>query len=220
MNETKRHSKHIVLTSHPGSGAPPVPIHWAAADPLERGPVIGTLTDPTKRNVIGAHAGSYALYRALAIAAGSLDPDHKADLTDTAPAAPIGPHPQWSEPGKIVSLDPFGHLAGEAFKERIAEGWDIRPTIAVTRARLTVPELAGAIASGALKPDGKVLLESGEASCTKVAVEPVWHLPGVAGAAASTSRTSGAACSSTPAACSRSWSPGPTCRSSCRRSAA
>ncbi|MEM7226070.1 MAG: GTP cyclohydrolase II [Pseudomonadota bacterium] len=180
MNESKRPTKHIVLTSHPGGGAAPEPIHWAAADPLERGPVIGTLTDPAKRNVIGAHAGSYALYRALAIAAGSLDPLHKADLTDTAPAASIGPHPQWSEPDKIVSLDPFGHVAGEVFKDKIAEGWDIRPTIAVTRARLTVPEFAGALERGDLEVDGEILLESGEAKCTKVAVEPVWYLPGVA----------------------------------------
>ena len=42
---------------------------------------------------------------------------------------------------RIVALDPYGHVVGEAFAKQLADGWDIRPTIAVTRARLTVPEL-------------------------------------------------------------------------------
>ncbi len=180
MTGSKRPSKHIVLTSHPGGGPKPVPITWASADPKVRGPVIGSLTNPGQRNVIGAHAGSYALYRALAIAAGSLDPLHKADLTNTAPTETIGPHPQWSDTDKIVSLDPFGHLAGEVFKDLIDQGQDIRPTIAVTRARLTVPEMKELLRSGRLKPDGRVLLESGEINCTKAAIEPVWYLPGIA----------------------------------------
>ena len=79
---------HIVLTSHPpgnGNGAPP--IAWGAAGAAARGPVVGGLANPEKRNVIGAHSGSYALYRALAVAARQLDPFHVPDLTDTAPAA-------------------------------------------------------------------------------------------------------------------------------------
>ena len=55
--------------------------------------------------VIGTHAGSYSVYRALAVAAGALDPLRKPDLTNTAPTLRIGPHPQWSNPDKIVSLD-------------------------------------------------------------------------------------------------------------------
>jgi GTP cyclohydrolase II len=179
--ERKRPAKHIVLTSHPTSGGPPpLPIRWGAADPRERGPIIGSLTDRRRRNVIGAHSGSYALYRALAIAAGSLDRMHRPDLTDTAPPVAIGPYPQWSAPERIVSLDPFGHRVGEDFADLLAEGWDIRPTIAVTKARLTVPELKERIDAGALKRDGRILLESGEVNVIKAAVEPVWHLPGVA----------------------------------------
>ena len=60
----------IVLTSHPPRPGRLVPLRWGAAEPLERGPVIATLSDPEVRNVIGTHAGSYALYRALAVAAG------------------------------------------------------------------------------------------------------------------------------------------------------
>src|SRR5688500_18662436 len=89
-------SKHIKLTSHPGSGSSkPIPIQWGAADPATRGPIIASLTTPDHRNVIGTHSGSYAVYRALAIAAKALDPQHVPDLTNTAPTDPFGPHPQW-----------------------------------------------------------------------------------------------------------------------------
>ncbi|NIR32385.1 MAG: GTP cyclohydrolase II [Gammaproteobacteria bacterium] len=180
MREHNRPPRHIVLTSHPRGSQKPVPVHWGAADPLERGPVIGTFTDPARRNVIGAHAGSYALYRALAIAAGSLSPVHRPDLTDTSPAVHIGPHPQWSDPYLIVSLDPLGHLTSEVFGEYLTQGWDIRPTIAITRARLTLPELLEAMGAGRLKADGRILTDNGEVNTTKAAIEPVWYLPGVA----------------------------------------
>jgi GTP cyclohydrolase II len=173
--------RHIVLASHPRPGRPKPPkITWGAPTPEARGPIIGTLSDPARRNVIGAHAGAYALYRALAIAAGSLDKLHRPDLTDTAPAVPIGPHPQWADPKRIVALDPYGHIVGEAFAGQLAEGWDIRPTIAVTRARLTVPELRHAVRLDQIAADGRVVTATGEVTCTKVAIEPVWWLPGVA----------------------------------------
>jgi GTP cyclohydrolase II len=171
--------KHIILTSHPSGGKGPPPIRWGAADPVARGPVIAAQHNE-RRTVIGAHAGSYALYRALAIAAGRLSPIHVPDLKDTAPAVRIGPHPQWSDPDKIVSLDPWGHLVAEAFADRLAAGWDIRPTIAVTTAHIQMPELQAAIARGRLRPDGRILLANGAARVTKAAIEPVWHLPGVA----------------------------------------
>jgi GTP cyclohydrolase II len=174
-------SRHIVLTSHPRAGrAKPPKIVWGAPSAAARGPIIGTLSDPSKRNVIGAHAGSYALYRALAVAAGSLNALHRPDLSNTAPAEPIGPHPQWADPARIVSLDPYGHVVGEAFAEQLAQGLDIRPTIAVTKARLTVPELKHAIRLDKVESDGRVITASGEVNCTKIAIEPVWHLPGIA----------------------------------------
>src|SRR5262249_58051191 len=37
-----------------------------------------------------------------------------------------------------------------------------------------------AIAAERLRPDGKVLLESGAVRVTKAAIEPVWFLPGIA----------------------------------------
>ena len=96
---------------------PAHPLRWGAPSAAERGPVIAS-RDPALRNAIGTHAGGYGVYRALAIAAGALPRDHRPDLTDTAPADLIGPHPQWTRPDRIVSLDPWGHLVGEAFRER------------------------------------------------------------------------------------------------------
>lgn len=181
MNSPNR-STHIRLTSHPEPNAATLrrPIRWGADDPRERGPVIGSVTNPADRNVIGAHGGSYSLYRALAISARALNPLARPDLHNTHPTAQIGPHPQWSEPGKIVSLDPWGHLVGQAFHDEIAGGVDIRPTIAITKARLNMPEILSAMGAKRLKADGGVLHGSGDISVTKVAVDPVWYLPGVA----------------------------------------
>jgi len=170
---------HIRLTSHPEPGGKlQFPITWGAGTPRERGPVIGTVS--RVRNVIGSHGGSYAVYRALAVSAGALDPIRRPDLTNTHPAAPIGPFPQWSEPERIVSLDPWGHLVAEAFRAEIAEGIDIRPSIAVTRARLDLHELQDALAAGRLKNDGAVVHENGSVSVVKIAIDPVWYLPGIA----------------------------------------
>ena len=175
-----RHRKPIVLTSHPNQGGGQLAVSWGKPEPTQRGPIVATLHNPGARNAIGTHSGAYSLYRALAVAAGQLDAAHRPDLTNTSPAVSIGPHPQWADPDKIVSLDPFGHIAGQVFGEALQAGWDIRPTIAVTRARINMPEIQAAIRDGRLAPDGDVLSEAGDARVTKVAIEPVWHLPGVA----------------------------------------
>jgi GTP cyclohydrolase II len=174
-------TEHIRLTSHPEPGAKlPFPIHWGAETARERGPVIGTVSRPQDRNVIGSHGGSYAVYRALAVSSGALDPIRRPDLTNTFPAATIGPFAQWSEPQRIVSLDPWGHLVAENFKTEIAEGIDIRPTIAVTRARLDLHEIQHALAAGRLKNDGAIVHDNGSVSVVKIAIDPVWYLPGIA----------------------------------------
>jgi GTP cyclohydrolase II len=173
--------EHIRLTSHPDPGAKPrFPIVWGAATAEERGPVVGTVSRPRDRNVIGAHGGSYALYRALAVSAGALNPIQRPDLTNTDPAAAIGPFEQWRSAGKIVSLDPWGHMVAQAFRAAIVEGADIRPSIAVTRARLELPEIERAIAAGRLASDGTVVQGNGSLSVVKIAIDPVWYLPGIA----------------------------------------
>src|SRR3984893_6655026 len=120
------------------------PIRWGAPSAAARGPIVATLRNPKHRNAIGMHSGGYSVYRALAIAARTLAPDHLADLTDTAPAEQIGPHQQWSDAKRIVSLDPWGHLVGE-FRDHRPRGYDIRPSIAVTRAHIDMPEIRAAI---------------------------------------------------------------------------
>jgi GTP cyclohydrolase II len=114
------------------------------------------------------------------MAAGQLAPAHRPDLTNTAPAVAIGSFPQWHDPHRIVSIDPWGHLAATVFGDQIAAGADIRPTIAVTRAHINIPEIAAALRAGRLAPDPDVLTASGDVRVTKVAIEPVWWLPGVA----------------------------------------
>ena len=47
-------------------------------------------------------------------------------------------------------------------------------------ARIALPELKEAIAQGRLVPDGTVLMPGGEATVTKMAIDPVWYLPGIA----------------------------------------
>jgi GTP cyclohydrolase II len=181
MSADRRRPTHIKLTSHPASHGPgPLPILWGAAEPLKRGPIIATMTAPAQRNVIGAHAGTYAIYRALAVAAGALDPGHRADLTDTAPAEIIGPYAQWADPERIVSLDPFGARVAEVYRDYLDAGYDLRPTIAITRAHIEIPEIRRAIDAGRLKPDGRLVRDSGSVAVTKAAIEPVWYLPGVA----------------------------------------
>jgi GTP cyclohydrolase II len=178
---TQNSSGHIRLTSHSSSGGKPpaYPINWGVATPRERGPVIGSTVTTAYRNVIGAHGGAYSIYRALAVSSGELNPTTRPDLKDTSPLIEIGPHPQW-EGDKIVSLDPWGHRITADFKTEIEAGIDIRPTIAITKARLTLPEIREALARGRLTEDGTIVHASGEISVIKAAIDPVWYLPGVA----------------------------------------
>ncbi len=172
---------HIRLTSHPGRGTPSrFPVQWGAASARERGPVVGTVNSGADRNAVGAHGGSYALYRALAVSSGALNPIARPDLTNTSPVVDVGPFPPWSEPGRIVSLDPWGHRVAADFRPEIAEGLDIRPTIAITKARLTISELDEAVVEGRLKVDGEIMKATGEVAVTKAAIDPVWYLPGIA----------------------------------------
>jgi hypothetical protein len=94
---------------------------------MVRGPLIGTVTNSAQRNVIGTHSGSYSVYRAVAVAAGVLDPLKKPDLTNTSPTHRVGPFPSWYDPDRIVSLDPFGAVVSEAMLPYFEQGYDIRP---------------------------------------------------------------------------------------------
>ncbi|KAI7154284.1 Uracil-regulated protein [Hortaea werneckii] len=175
----------IILTSYPGqAGVDPLPMEWGAKDPEKRGPVVVSRAPSTikRRNAIGAHGGSYSIYYALGVASHQVTTDHKPDFTNTEPAAKLGPFAAWGDPKKIVAMDPFGHLAPWLYKDHMQnEGLEIRPSIAVTKAHMRLPELEDSVRKGRLVPDGKICLnDSGELAVTKIAVEPVWYLPGVA----------------------------------------
>ncbi|KAM0504840.1 hypothetical protein ACHAP8_002229 [Fusarium lateritium] len=172
----------IILTTYPKQiGINPLPMDWGNSDPVKRGPIVVSRAATTIRRRNGS-GGSYSIYYALAVASKELDSDHRPDFTNTEPAANIGPFPQWGDQKKIVAMDPWGHLAPWLFKDTIEkDNVDIRPTIAITKAHMKLPELAESVKAGRLVPDGKVCLnDQGELAVTKFAVEPVWYLPGVA----------------------------------------
>ncbi|MBT3979770.1 MAG: GTP cyclohydrolase II [Bacteriovoracaceae bacterium] len=172
---------HIVLTSHPHKVFKESPtINWGEKDPRKRGPVIGSMTDVAKRNAIGTHGGQYTVYGALSRAAGHLSSEHVPDLTNTAPVIDIAPNDSWFNPEKMVTVDPWGAKVAEVFSEELKQGFDIRPSIAITKAHIKMPELTEAVLKGRLKVDGKVIKESTDVVVTKAAIEPVWYLPGMA----------------------------------------
>ncbi|EDR00931.1 uncharacterized protein LACBIDRAFT_312928 [Laccaria bicolor S238N-H82] len=189
----------VNLTTYPDQhGIAPHPLHWGVENSIERGPVICSRLPSSikQRNAIGAHSGSYSIYRALSIAMGTLNPTHKPDYSQTEPPVDIPPNPTWSDPSKIVSFDPWGHLVPSVFAKEVESGLDIRPSIAVTKAHLKMSELDDAARKGDIEVDGSILLKSRpvmnvdgtpsdaypgvEATVSKAAVEPVWYLPGVA----------------------------------------
>jgi len=158
---------------------------WGHADPSVRGAICATLHHPEHRNAIGTHNGPYAIYRAVGVARGQIASMEALDLSSTGPPIKIGPYPAWSDPDKIVALDPWGHLAmqvgpdGPASEAR-KRGVDVQPTIAVSRANLKPIEIEQAVAAGRLQVDGKILKEGCVLSVVKCAIEPVWFLPGIA----------------------------------------
>ena len=155
-------TRHLVkLSTHPSSfGVDPEPIDWGNTDPLKRGPVVATVSKPGMRNAIGAHSGTYSVYRAVALAVQAAPADFRPDFTNTLPPNVIGPFDAWHGTEKIASLDPWGHVPQDIFEDRIKNGsLDIRPTIAVTKSHLDLPEIKRAVAEGKLKPGKGILGE-------------------------------------------------------------
>ncbi len=174
-------AEHVVLATHATLKYPEsLPLDWGNKDPMKRGAVVATQTNPKARNAIGTHSGSYTVYRALSMASGKYSPTHKPDLHNTHSPVKIGPFPSWFDETKIVSIDPWGLDPSGNFKELFDKGYDIRPSIAVTQAHLQIPEIHDAIRAGRIKPDGKLILDNMDIKVTKVAIEPVWFLPGMA----------------------------------------
>ena len=158
----------------------PPAIRWGAATAQARGPVVAGLDAGSARNAIGVHGGPYGIYSALAVATGVLAESHRPDLTNTQPSATIGPFDSWYDPGTIVTFDPWGHRVADDFAKQRRQGMDIRPSIAVTAGQLRMGEIDEAMRRGRLRADGRILTATGDIRVTKIAIEPVWWLPGVA----------------------------------------
>ena len=172
---------HIRLTSHAIESPVQAPkILWGAPTAAERGPIIGTISDKQQRNCIGSHSGSYTIYRALSIASGKYPPTHRPDLHNTQPTDAVLPQPSWTEPGKIISIDPWGANIVDGFSDYLQKGFNIQPSIAITQAHLKLPEIHEAIKLGRLEVDGNFVNAAGDLRVTKVALDPVWYLPGIA----------------------------------------
>lgn len=172
---------YVSLTTHSGQfGSNPIEMNWGAADPTERGPVIATVKHGGQRNAIGAHGGGYCVYTALAVAAGELNPLHIPNLGTTFPTDKFGPFQSWKNPKSLVTIDPWGHLVTDVFSDYLKKGYDIRPTIAVTKAHIDFPETKDSLREKRIEADGKILKPDGQTLVTKAAIEPVWYLPGIA----------------------------------------
>lgn len=179
--EKDKRSHHIILASQANlKFKESLPIKWGADTAMERGPVVASHTNHKNRNAIGAHSGSYTVYRALSVASKKFPALHRPDLHNTQSPVKIGPYAQWKDPLKMVTVDPWGLDPQIQFKSLFDTGYDIRPTISVTQAHLQIPELNQAIDQGRLKIDGKIIKENGDVRVTKVAIDPVWYLPGIA----------------------------------------
>ena len=106
MLKTKT-SSHLILASHTNLRfRETLPIKWGVKDPMKRGPVVASVTNAKARNAIGAHSGSYTVYRALSIASGKFPPMHRPALDNTHSSVQSCPFAQCSHETKIVSLVP------------------------------------------------------------------------------------------------------------------
>lgn len=175
--------ENLILTTYPEDSSP-IPLQWGAPSTDSRGPIVATRYKEglAKHNAIGAHSGSYCVYHALAVGTKQLDPEHVADYTNSQPAFAVPEQKTWYNDEDIVAMDPFGHLTPYLFDEvSTKENVEIRPTIAVTKATMQLFEMKDAVENGRLEVDGEVVInKNGDLNVSKVAVEPVWYLPGVA----------------------------------------
>ncbi len=181
MGSEKKPIKPIILTSHPARDEALLhPIHWGAPTAHERGPIVGGIADSHHRNCIGTHSGSYSVYRALAVASGALKSDHIPDLTDTRPVVSVGPFDSWKNSQRIISIDPWGAEVDRHFSHLSSSGVHAQPTIAITQAHISIPEIVTLVDNKKIRADGCVIQEDGDCFVTKAAIEPVWYLPAIA----------------------------------------
>ncbi|QLL31920.1 hypothetical protein HG536_0C00870 [Torulaspora globosa] len=172
-----------VLTTYPEDSSP-IPLKWGDSSPESRGPIVASRYRDglSKHNAIGAHSGSYCVYHALAVGSNQLNPEHVADYTNSQPAFSVPEQKEWYNDEDIVAMDAFGHLAPLLFGDTsVRENVEIKPTIAITKAHMQLFEMKDAVEKGRLQVDGDIVINrNGDLNVSKIAVEPVWYLPGVA----------------------------------------
>ncbi|WP_420412405.1 hypothetical protein [Roseibium sp.] len=159
-------------------GRTPGELNWNAPTAVERGPII--LFPNTDYNAIGQYGGPHAVFQTIARRGQTKKLGFRPDFQGTEPRVQIGPFPQWCRNNTIVSFDPWGHLSIDKFGRTYPSDHYHRPTIAITRGVVWFPEVRIAIERGLLSADELILSKTGHAKVTKIAIEQVWYLPGVA----------------------------------------
>ena len=173
---------HIRLTSHPEPGAKPrFPDPWGAATARERGPIIGTVSRPADRNVIGT---PWRLLCALPRARGLVrrarpDPARRPHQHASG-RRPSARSQQWTDAAHASSRSIRGDIwSAEAFqrrdRRRHRHSAEHRRHAGAPRSLTRCSE---AVAAGRLAHDGEVVQPNGSLSVVKIAIDPVWYLPG------------------------------------------
>lgn len=180
-----------------------VPIDWNADTPEARGPIIHTTYQGQRPNVAGSRNGVHGaiplLQEMRLEQSGEFNRDtFVPDLSFTASAYEF---PLLDSARGVVTFDRFGQNPQKHFG---SSGFTLFPTIVSTGTHLVLPEVTRAVERGLVEPDGKHLvkvplderviatLEAAgmsrehipkahyKVAALEVAIEQVWHLPGVA----------------------------------------
>lgn len=155
----------------------------------ERDVVIPTVLNNGVGNAVGYPGGAFGFPMEVAKAIhddnspgkhGTINPHHRPDLNHTQPRVEIPENPQWNDADAIISFHARGHRAQMENLDLLRDGFDIRPTIAITRSVFQMPGITNAIREGRLKPDDKILSADGSTPVTDINIDPVWRLPEVA----------------------------------------
>lgn len=171
-----------------------VPIHWGASTAQERGPLIVRDGNGYAKNVIGNWGGPYGIFYEIARAKGEITQFHTPDLSRST-FVPL-PRPNGEaelaakegagifDPTKLVTLDAFGFRPHEYFGELMQDGAQIMPMVSATPDEMRLERIVDEVKSGKMRPDGVVVRQDPNGDvyvqCTKIATNPVWHLPSIA----------------------------------------
>ena len=174
---------HIRLTSHPAPGAKlKFPDHLGRAD--ARASAGRSSARCRARRTATSSARMAAPMRSIA----RWRSRPARSIRSGGPTSPIPIRPPRSArsrngPSRSASSRsiPGGISSRKTSRAEIAEGIDIRPSIAVTRARLDLPEMQRRDRSRpAQAATARSCTQNGSVSVVKIAIDPVWYLPGIA----------------------------------------